>query len=174
MPNIALQQSNYMKSVLFSLIGIITFVSFNYQNPTIKASELKLWLGNYKGTLTYKDYSSGNTVNINATIKLGPIVEGSKIAVKEGYPDEPDHNSIDTLRFSADGNSINYMKLVSKKKSADGFQFVLETQGEDDGQKADLRITYNFSKTRFTRKKEVRHRGETEYFVRNEYKMVRH
>jgi len=162
-----------MKPVLFSLFGLITLVSFNYQNPTIKASELKSWLGNWKGTLTYKDYTSGNTVNINAMIKLGPIVEGSKIAVKEDYPDEPGRGSIDTLRFSADGNFISYMKLVSKKKTADNFQFVLETQGEDDGQKSDLRITYNFSKTRFTKKKEVRHRGETEYFVRNEYKMVR-
>ena len=162
-----------MKSVYYSLIGVIALLSFTHQNPTIKASELKPWLGNWKGTLSYKDFTSGNVVTINASIKLGPIVDHNKIAVAEKYPEEPTRGGIDTLRFSDDGNYISDIKLVSKKKTGDNFQFVLETEGEDAGQKAEIRITYSFSKSRFTRKKEVRHRGETDYFLRNDYKLVR-
>ncbi len=162
-----------MRYILLLLTVLITLASFDHQAPTIKASELKPWLGNWKGTLTYKDYSSGKPTTINATMKFGPIVDGSKLVVAEGYPDEPSHDGTDTLQISADGTYINDNKLASKKKTADTFQFVLENEGEDAGQKAEIRITYSFSKSRFTRKKEIRYRGQADYFVRNEYKMVR-
>lgn len=145
----------------------------------IKASDLKTWLGNWEGNYTYKSETTGETITAKASVKLGPIVNGHKIAFSEKWVlpqggEQPDiQPKSDTIRISEDGNYVNHLKLASRKKSTDQFQFVLESEGEDAGQKAEIRISYVFIKNKFTLKKEVRYRGESEYFTRHEYKLTR-
>ena len=162
-----------MKNIFLFAVVMVLFTGFSFQSPTIKASEFKPWLGNWKGTLSYKDYSSGEMTSIKVEMKLGPIADADKIVYAESYPDEPDHNFSDTLRFSQDGKLINSGVLASKKKSSGNLEFILTSEGEDDGQKSEIKVTYIFSKNSYTRKKEVRHRGQGDYFLRNEYKMTR-
>ncbi|HNR15749.1 MAG TPA: hypothetical protein PKG90_03685 [Chitinophagaceae bacterium] len=162
-----------MKIFSLSMIAVAILAAFSFQGPVIKAVELKPWLGNWKGSLTYLDYSTGQETKIKADIKLGPIVDGNKVAIAFTYPDEPGASSKDTLRISDDGRSVNYMNLSSKKKTTSSFVVVLETEGEDNGQKAEIRTTYSFNKNTFSNKKEVRYRGQSDFFVRNEYKLTR-
>ncbi|HMU47260.1 MAG TPA: hypothetical protein PKC72_12890, partial [Chitinophagaceae bacterium] len=63
--------------------------------------------------------------------------------------------------------------LASKKKSSGNLEFVLTSEGEDGGQKSEIKVTHIFSRNSYTRKKEVRHRGQQDYFLRNEYKMTK-
>ena len=162
-----------MKIFSLSMIAVVILAAFSFQGPTIKAVELKPWLGDWKGSLIYLDYSTAQETKIKADIKLGPIVDGNKVAIAFNYPDEPGASSKDTLRFSEDGRSVNYMTVASKKKATGNLVFVLETEGEDNGQKAEIRTTYSFNKNTFSNKKEVRYRGQSDFFVRNEYKLTR-
>ncbi|HNR18266.1 MAG TPA: hypothetical protein PKG90_16485, partial [Chitinophagaceae bacterium] len=118
-----------MKFFSLSMVAVAILAAFSLQGPVLKAVELKPWLGNWKGNLTYLDYSTGQETKIKADIKLGPIVDGNKVAIAFTYPDEPGASNKDTLRVSDDGRSVNYMTVASKKKSTSSLVFVLVTEG---------------------------------------------
>lgn len=161
-----------MKIKAFGLGAIlIAGLGISFQNHSIKADELKPWLGTWKGKMDYLDVTTGMDESKKATIKVGPIVGGNKIALQYIYPDDTTANFTDTLRVAPDGKSVSYLILADKKKTSTDFQFMLEGEGEDAGQKAGIRLTYNFSKKNFSLKKEIKYRGQSDYFIRSEYKL---
>jgi hypothetical protein len=46
-------------------------------------------------------------------------------------------------------------------------------QGKDDNRRADIRVTYAIGSTVFSISKEIRFEGESDYFLRNRYSLVR-
>ena len=161
-----------MKIKVFGLGAIlIAGLAINFQNHTIKADELKPWLGTWDGKMEYLDITTGMEESKRATIKVGPIAGGNKVALQYIYPDDASANFTDTIRVAADGKSVSYLSLKEKKKSSTGLLFILEGETEDAGQKAEMRLSYNFNKKSFSLKKEIRHRGQSEYFTRSEYKL---
>ena len=156
--------------LLFLLFSVSVYM--HAQSPVVKAEELKPWLGKWSGTFWIESTSVNDKPILNVEVTLGPVIDGNKIPFSEIYPGAPAKNLNDTLRISADGKVMNYMDLSSKQKSAGALMLVFTTEGEDDNQKAEIRVTYGFIKDRLLITREVRHRGRKDFIPRSGYTLI--
>lgn len=171
---------NFAAAMLL-MIAFLSSSSFIQQpnEPIITASELKLLNGKWKGTLTYRDYTSGKSETIHV------IVNGSRKGNKQSdrswslqfaYPQEPGHETTDELTVSADGRMINEATLTEKTKLPDGtLRVVLESSGKDgnDHKPCTIKKVIVLSEKNLTITKLVRFDGETDFLERNQYNLSR-
>lgn len=128
--------------------------------------------GNWTGSLTYLDYTSGELYSMPADVHIARIKKTNLFSFSDMYPDEPQANSIDTLNLSTDGKYINDGLIVSRKKLPNGDIEIVTTETGTDGnddKPATFRTTYTLSKTRFIKRKDVQFEGDSEYIMRHEY-----
>jgi len=157
-----------MKYVLFLILTVFTFKV----SAQIKTKDLRSLIGNWKGNLTYTDYSSGKPVKILADIAVSEISRHSFIFAYQ-YPKEPHANSSDTINIGAKGKMLNDKRVLSRTIYNKTVKLVTEKQGSDNNKPAALRYTYMIGKSNFVIRKEVRYVTDTEYFLRNEYNFSR-
>lgn len=156
----------------FSLMLFATVVcnAQNYSSPTL--NDFDKLAGNWHGTLTYLDYSTGKPFTMPADLKIGRIAKTNKFSFSNSYPKESNANSIDTMTVAADGKYIDRELIKSRKKLQNGaIQLITEELGKDgnDNKQAILRHTYTFAKNTFSKRKDVQFVGETQWINRNEY-----
>jgi len=158
------------------LLAVITAISLSFfLNAHLSPKELAPLVGEWKGTLTYIDYTSGKQVSIPAEISARQDEKNEHaFIVLYKYPEEPQENEYDTLTISSNGKMINDKKITSKTVKDDGnLVFVAEKQGEDNDKPATLRYTYTLGKKQFIIRKEIRFAGETNFSMRNEFSLHR-
>lgn len=132
-------------------------------------------IGQWKGTLTYLDYSSNQQTMIPANTMLERIGD-SVFDQYVYYSDEPDKNNKTRYKISGDGTRLDDMKLVERTRLPDGaLKLVLESKGQDgnDHRPATFRRIYILSAHVFTITKMVRMDGETDFFQRHQYAFSR-
>lgn len=154
-------------SVVFS-----SLLSLN-SKAKVDKSDLDRLLGNWNGSLTYLDYSSGEAFTMPANVSIVRIGETNNYVFLNSYPEEPDANSADTLVVSDDGRFLNNEKVIKKHKLSMGvIEIVTSENGKDgnDDKPATFRHTYSIGKTYFSKKKEVQFVGTSEWIIRHEYK----
>lgn len=157
-----------MKQFLFFLfLSMQTFAQA--QSHSILEKDLKPWFGKWKGTYSYLDIESGAKMEKKVTVEFGPVIDSTHITFITQFENGDFMKS--HLRISEDGSTINYLPVVSKSKGTGVLKFVLESEGEDAGQKANIRETYDFSKKDFLFKREVKYRDQRDYFTRSTYKL---
>ncbi len=171
-----------MKKILNACIFLMAVFVANAQSTDsllVRPSDFNNLFGTWKGTLTYKDYGSGNSVSIKTTI-YGWMKDhqrrGRTWKLKFEYPEEPDHSTKENWTISKDGTMINQAKIVEKKKLADGsLKIVLEEKGIDgnDNKPCTIRKVIELNSHSFTIAKLVRFDDEKEFFQRHIYQFTR-
>lgn len=144
--------------------------------PSVSTRDFKPVLGNWKGTLTYLDYTSGKPYTMPANITVSINAQNSKqLILAIEYPNEPKANGNDTLTISSDGKMMDRDMVISKQKSKGILEVITERNDVDGNEKkkALIRHIYSVSKKMFTNRKEVKFEGEEKWILRNEYKMSR-
>lgn len=97
---------NFLVSFLLVASTLLPLVSTDL--PTVKGRDLQLLMGaQWKGTLTYLDYSRNKRVSIpsNLTVTKSNGDRWSWVFEYQ-YPDEPKANSRETVTISKDGEPL--------------------------------------------------------------------
>ncbi|MBF4492067.1 hypothetical protein IRZ83_05370 [Flavobacterium sp. JLP] len=162
-----------LKITLSIIIVLLNIILSNAQEKNkTSASDFKLLVGNWQGTLTYLDYSSGKPYTMSAELEIKRLDKTNKFIFSNIYPKEPSANSVDTLTISSNGEYIDNELIKLRKKLENGeIEIITEKPGKDgnDNKPAILRYTYTISKTAFKKRKDVQFIGETKWINRHEY-----
>jgi hypothetical protein len=151
------------------LIATTTNAQTNYKTLLKDFQKIS---GNWKGSLTYHDYTSGKPYTMPADKHIERINKTNKFVVSNIYPNETSANSIDTINISSDGKYINKELIKSRKKLPNGaIEIITEEPGTDgnDNKPATFRHTYIFGKTTYKKRKDIQFAGEKEWINRHEY-----
>ncbi len=153
---------------MVATLFILFCISSSAQSFQIK--DLSNSVGNWKGNLTYLDYTSGKPYTMSANIKISLTENKSGYIMGYEYPNEPHANSKDTT-YIAD-KLFGKDKIVEFKITEDGgFTLVTEILGEDGNnhRKANLRHTYILNFNTYSITKDVKFEGTDKWIKRNEY-----
>ncbi|MGB5491959.1 MAG: hypothetical protein WBM76_14115 [Woeseiaceae bacterium] len=127
----------------------------------------------WKGHLSYLDYSSEALSKIPVELQVDEP-NGRTLGYSIKYPGEAQYNSREKIQLSRDGRKLNGGLIIARKRDDNGNLILVTTyQGEDDNRPADIRMTYAIGSTAFSMSKEVRVEGRSDYFLRNQYSLVR-
>ena len=156
--------------------SLISYSQDSKQDNTVSPAELELLIGNWQGSLTYVDYSSGNPFSMPVEITFEKGKNEFELRLQMAYPNEPKANKSGKLTISKDGKSVDKKTIISRRDiSENEIEIITEYTGKDgnENKKAQIRLTYIFSQIHFMNKKEVRFEGESEWLKRNEFNYQR-
>jgi len=150
--------------------------AFAQTKTKITQKDFQSFIGNWKGSLTYLDYSSNKPYTMPAEMEIEQIKNTNVYILKNIYPDEPKANSSDTLTLSKNGRMINKEIVKSKKKLENGnTRIITEFLGIDgnDNKPAIIRITHTVGRNIYKNIKHVQFIGQKEWIKRHEYSYTR-
>lgn len=161
-----------MKHIILAVSAAFLVQIANSQTVSLK--DFQLIAGEWKGRLTYLDYTSSKQETIGAmlTAKLGTNTVDFII----GYPGESGKGGKDSYVINKEGTMINGMKLTERTMTDKGLlKIVLEEKGRDgnDQRPATFHHELILGKNEFSITKLVKFDGESEFFQRNQYKFTR-
>ncbi len=168
-----MNKNNFLLTAVFFLATISSAFA---QTAKVSSKELQPLVGNWKGSLTYLDYSSGKPYTMPADIDIRQEKKSNLLFLSNLYPDEPKANSMDTLTISHNGQMINNATVRLNRKLKNGNrEIVTEIAGFDgnDNKQATIRTTYTFGKGIFTNIKEVQFADQDVWIKRHEYSYTR-
>lgn len=141
-------------------------------NPEQLVQDFQKLSGNWSGSLTYLDYSSGKPYTMSADIEVKRINDSNEFEFINTYPKEKSANSTQIIIISQDGKYIGKEEIISRTELAEGqIQIVTQRQGKDgnDNKEALIKQTYTISGTSFSIRKEVLFSGDNKWILRHEY-----
>ncbi|MDB5268471.1 MAG: DoxX family protein [Hymenobacter sp.] len=148
--------------------------------PRITAPELSALLApNWRGTLTYLDYSSHKSVVLNTSLQA--LKSGSDRFILRFDYEEPNHTHVfgtDTLTVASGGTTLRWDGTdfaVKAKQWLPGqtLRMVLEGAGQDDNHAVIIRKTLLLNAQQFAVRKQVRLPADTALVQRNFYQFAR-
>jgi len=155
------------------LIACQPIVDYAEEGPTVSAQDFLAIEGDWVGTLTYTDYSSGMPTEIAANASV-TITSDNSIDYTISYPDEPWEDSESTMTLSKDGRLLDGQVVSERITAEDGTVIVTtRSRGEDDNRPADIRQTYGLGKMNFYIRKDVQFDDSDTYLRRNTYAFTR-
>lgn len=167
-----------MKSFVLATYFLLTINSaLNAQSVSnrIDSTDINRLLGNWKGTLTYIDYTSDKPFSLD--IEMNVEAKGkNKWMLSYFFPGEPKANSKEMLSVSADGSKLNKEFVTYRKQISDTeLEIVTEYESTDgnDRAPATIRHTYRLKSDSYQSIKEVRYHPKPEWKKRNEYYMIK-
>ncbi|MCM5530352.1 hypothetical protein [Parasegetibacter sp. NRK P23] len=128
--------------------------------------------GNWQGSLTYLDYSTGKPYTMPADMSFKRINNTNRFLLYNIYPNEKSANSIDTITISTNGDYIGNEQVKSRRKLSNGdIEIITEERGKDgnDNKDATFRHTYIIGKQTCRIRKDVLFEGAKEWINRHEY-----
>ena len=142
--------------------------------PAASPEDFRVVAGSgWKGHLSYLDYSSEARSKIPVELQVDEP-NGRTLGYSIRYPSETQYNAREKIKLSRDGRKLNGGLIISRKRNDnDDLILVTTSEGEDDNRRADIRMTYVIGSTAFSISKEVRFEDESDYFLRNQYSLVR-
>ncbi len=165
---------NIITTILSISLSILLFTSISFGQNTVQPEILEHTIGEWKGSLTYLDYQTNEpyTMPVNLRIENGKNRYQFKLFLE--FPDEPSANSTDKIKLSKDGTKINKTDVISNKKiSEEEFEIITEYSGNDNNEKAKIRVIYTIGKTELNIRKEVKFENTEKWILRNEYNYKR-
>ena len=157
-----------------TVLLLITGLSLQLAAQSISLNTLDEVIGeDWTGKLTYLDYTSNEEVSLLVNLEVTKIKEGT-FQFAYSYPNEPKANSKAKIRISSDGTKISGNKITKVEKTEEGLLIIhAESTGEDNNDKAWFKFTYTIGPNIFSTRKDVRYKGDSVYFMRNEYRFSR-
>lgn len=155
------------------LIACQPEVDYPKEGPKVSGQDFFAIDGEWVGTLTYTDYSSGMPIEIAANVNVTRVSDNG-IDYTISYPDEPWEDSESTTTISKDGRLLGG-QVVSERTTAEDGTLIVTTRyrGEDDNRPADIRQTYGLSETTFYIRKDVKFDDSDTFLLRNIYAFTR-
>ena len=153
----------------------LVFITTTGYTQTISSDDFKPLEGNWKGQLTYLDYSSNKQESIKANASV-EIKKSAKFELGIYYADEPSQNGKEIYRIKENGTMLNNRKVIERTVQADGtLKIVLEDKGRDGNDKKPATFHHELfiSKNMFIITKMVKFDGEENFFQRNRYSFSR-
>lgn len=169
-----MRKIKFYSTLIIVLLSVVFCNAQNNLKTTI--SDFNKLSGSWSGTLTYLDYKSGKPYTMPADLIIKRVGKTNHYAISNIYPNETNANSTDTIAVSSDGKLIDGKLIKSRRKLANGtIEFTTEELGKDgnDNKKALIRLTYNFNQTSFSKRKDIKFVGETDWIKRHEYLYIR-
>jgi len=160
------------RSVFFLTAFLILNANFLRAQLKVSQKDLKTLIGDWQGSLTYLDYSSGKPYTMPANIRVKASTNAKDLIISNIYPKEPKANSVDTMKISDNGTMINREAVTSISNLKNGSrQITTEYKGKDgnDDKSATIRHTYTFDKKNYSIRKDVQFEGEKTWLKRHEY-----
>ncbi len=151
------------------------FYMFGANAQNISMADVKPLAGNWKGTLTYLDYSSNKEVPVKAEAIIR-ITGEHVFKMTINYPDEPSQSGSDNYKIKKGGTMLNKQKLIERALLPDGsLKLVFESRGKDgnDHKPAIFHHEMIISKDRFILRKLVQFEGTASFIQRNQYSFER-
>lgn len=135
----------------------------------------------WRGTLTYRDYSTDNSVTIPSTLLVTradtPTNADSAFNFAIGYDEEPHANGASRLEVREQGKVIalgdSVEGVVSHARVGDDVVIITQSTGEDDAKPAMIRKVYTIAARAFSLQKLVKFEGQNEFFERHTYRWTR-
>jgi hypothetical protein len=162
-----------MKKIIICLACTIgSYVSYA---QTVTLADLAAMKGNWKGQLSYLDYSSNKQESIKASLTVNQLSDG-KVELNFNYPNEPDYKSKEVYTIRQNGTYISDMKVIERSALADGgYRIVLEEKGKDGNQNlpATFHHIIELKGNTISLAKQVKFDGGGEFFERNRYTLSR-
>ncbi|MFC4232911.1 hypothetical protein ACFOW1_13495 [Parasediminibacterium paludis] len=167
-----------MKVFIIVIFNLCIFQTHLYsQGQAIQPSDLKILEGNWVGTLTYLDYTSGKPYTMPANTNFEQSKNNPNIYFRSvGYSTEPHANQKDSMIISPNGQMLDDFTIVSfKKTSNDTVEIISEKDGADgnDNKPATIRRTFSITATTFVIKKEVLFKGSSTWLLRHTYSFTK-
>ncbi|WP_231459978.1 hypothetical protein [Pedobacter sp. Leaf132] len=132
--------------------------------------------GDWNGSLTYLDYSTGKPYTMPANIVVKRIGKTNKFSFANIYPNEMNANSVDTIMISTDGKLLNDELVISHKRMLTGnTEIITETMGTDgnENKPATIKHIYTVGNKVYKKQKYVKFNPEDEWIKRHEYAYTR-
>ena len=153
---------------LFTTLSILFVGLAIYAQDTIKISDFESINNTYwEGTLTYKDYQSGELSTVDATMQFK--IENDKIMTQVQYTYEPSKNYKGAIKIRKNGTYFGDEKVLSFTDDNGTKTLVTTYRGKDDNRKADMFMTHILTDTTYSVSKEVVYVDTKERLIRNTY-----
>ncbi len=179
-PNVLKSKHWKMKTLIKRTIAFCAFIAacnlLIAQNTgletKIEKEEISQFIGNWKGQLTYLDYSSGTPYSMPCELSISRKGQANKLSLAYAFPNEPKANNTEKIKISKDGKYIDKNKITQKSKTAeDQIKFISESRGKDgnDNKPATIRYIYVIGDNDLVIRKEVKFDDSNEWIMRNEF-----
>lgn len=161
-----------MKSILIFFCSLLLINGHAQINTSI--SDFRQMNGNWKGQLTYLDYTSNKQVTMEANT-LFEMVSDSSFDQFIYYSAEPHKNADSRYTIRENGQVLNDMKLVKRKTGTGKLLLIFEYRGPDgnDNRMATMQRVMELIGNELTVTKMVKYDGEANYFQRHQYRFTR-
>ncbi len=163
-----------MKSLFLFLLALsCSFIALSQKTTTSPEDFSALAGDDWKGKLTYLDYTSEkrSTIDVNLAVTKK---KDRVFTLFYSYPFEPNANSKGKITIGKDYQTINKKPIISRTKKQDGtIEIVCTGKGKDNGKKASFKYIYTINANRLTITKEVKYEDGDSYFFRNGYVFTR-
>ncbi|MEL6836305.1 MAG: hypothetical protein AAFP77_25130 [Bacteroidota bacterium] len=160
--------------LLLAFACLLPFSKLQAQDDRMTSEDLAILVGNWEGTLTYRNYRDGQLFDVRTNLEIAIGKDANQLLVKNTYPDEPNASGNYNLTIKKDGTRLNKAKVVSRTVLEDGqVEVVTEYKGRDDNKKSLIRIIYRIGENSYYTRKEVQFKGATDWLMRNEFRYER-
>ena len=157
-------------------MSVKTSAQSNDNIQKIAITEIENLLGDWKGTLTYLDYTSKQPYSMPCNLTIKSKKKNRKLILLYEYPNEPKANNRSKLKISKDRKFLNNKPIKTQKILDDNsVELTVEYPGRDgnENKNALIRIIYIIGKEKFIIRKEVLFENTKESIMRNEYSFKR-
>ncbi|MEP4051119.1 MAG: hypothetical protein ABJN22_02625 [Litorimonas sp.] len=126
----------------------------------------------WTGTLSYKDYSSGekSVIPVNTSVEK---INARTIVYRLEYPKETDYNSTERLRISRDGTRVDGAQIIKRERVNNRLEITIRTRSTDNKVPANIEITYKLGRNQFDIVQRVLPDDGGAPFIRNQYSFKR-
>lgn len=162
--------------LLFVSTHLLAQSNSKAEQVLIKMEDIQKFPGQWKGTLTYMDYSTNKPFSMPCEMDIFSKRKNRQLRFFYRYPNEPKANSKGKIKISKDRTKIDSRPIVSRTTNADGnVEIITEYSGKDgnDNKNATIRNFYIIGSKKLIIKKEVQFEGTKEWILRNEYNFDR-
>ena len=146
------------------------------KNISMYQKDIDNLIGNWEGTLTYLDYTSGKSITMNANVNIEKINKSNDLVFSNSYSKEANANDKDTLTISKNKKYLNNLIIKSRKELENGAIEIiteeLSIDGNDD-KEAIVKHTLIINKTKLIKRKDVKFIGENKWINRSEYSYIK-
>jgi len=166
--------SRYLIIILIALSFLIQSIAqeslSSVNDQKVTPQDIELLLGEWTGTLTYIDYSSGEPYTMPADVIVEKGKTANQLVLRNSFPNEPKANNKDKLKLSKNGDELNGNKVTSRMILPSGeLQIKTEYIGKDNRKKATIQNVITIGAKRFVRTKNVQFENSEEWLKRSEF-----
>jgi len=154
------------------LIITVLFITLMPKGENIDADYLKVFEGEWQGTLTYLNYGDDETL-VNLPVRMVAELHKGKLSFEYFYNEGNGRTEKRKDSFRVKGDKIYHNGKWSLESSelidTAHWSLILTSKGKDNNRPASFRKTVNVTPERIQVEKWVLYEGEQEYFMRNRH-----